>query len=420
MQHMNAPEKRRDLLAVTRAAQHVWLAVAFVFLWLHFSYRTQSRHQDWQLYTLYFIAVAGVAARYLSGVRFGDRRWHRIVFDGLTIAFIALGVNLTGGIYSDLWLVYFIFVIAETLAASARGFLITDGLAIGSYVVATWPRQPNQHYFEMLVTHIFFLVLVASIARTVAAEERVRQEDLGALREALSVSEERRRLARDLHDGIGHVLTRVILALEVARRQQAAEPAAVSETLAQQATALRGAMEEMRQIVATLRTDTPAFEIRTAVRTLAAQLAESGSLQVEVILPEEPLPLSAHRQYHLTRVVQEALTNCLRHSGADSARVEIRVEDVPVGETKVVAEISDAGVGFDPNRLKGSAGHGLKGMSERLAAFEGAVTISSAPGAGTTVIAELPGDVYEWPIAGVRWPKPLGESRTPGAENAAA
>lgn len=420
MQHMNAPEKRRDLLAVTRAAQHVWLAVAFVFLWLHFSYRTQSRHQDWHLYTLYFIAVAGVAGRYLSGVRYGHRQWHRVVFDGLTIAFIALGVNLTGGIHSDLWLVYFIFVIAETLAASARGFLITDGLAIGSYVVATWPREPNQQYFEILVTHIFFLVLVASIARTVAAEERLRQEDLGALREALSVSEERRRLARDLHDGIGHVLTRVILTLEVARRQQAAEPAAVSETLSQQATALRGAMEEMRQIVATLRTDTPAFEIRSAVRALAAQLTESGSLEVEVILPEEPLPLSAHRQYHLTRVVQEALTNCLRHSGADRARVEIRVEDVPVGETKVVAEISDSGVGFDPNRLNGSEGHGLKGMSERLTAFDGGVSINSSPGAGTCVVAELPGDVYEWPIAGVRWPKPPGEIRSPGPDNAAA
>lgn len=386
--------QEREFRAVARVAQHVWLVVAFVLIWRHFAYvRPHLRHDDWQIYTLYLIAVAGTAFRYLTGIRHGHEKWHRLVFDGFSILVIALGVNFTGGIKSDLWLVYFIFIIAETLAASARGVLLTDTFAIASYVLATWPRTYTQEYWEILITRIFFLVLVASIARTLAQEERIRQQDLGALREALSVSEERRRLARDLHDGLGHVLTRVILSLEVARRQSRTDPDASAASIAQQATALRGAMEEMRQIVATLRTDTAALSLQSVVRSLAAQLAETGELQVEVEAPDAPLPLSAHRQYHLSRVVQEALTNCLRHSGADRASVRIEVVESPVHPKKVVAVVEDAGRGFSQDGLGGSDGHGLKGMLERLAPYGGRVEIDTAPGEGTRVVAEVPADL---------------------------
>jgi signal transduction histidine kinase len=401
----DTPERYRPR-AVTRAAQHIWITVAFVLLWMHFSYvRPYLRHEDWQLYTLYFVTVAGVACRYLTGIRYGHEQWHRALFDGLSILIIALGVNLTGGIYSDLWLVFVIFVIAETLAASARGFLITDAVAIISYVVATWPTSTErgfvtQKYLEMLGTHIFFLVLVASIARTLASEERRRLADLGALREALSVSEERRRLARDLHDGIGHVLTRVILSLEVARRQCRRDPEEAAHSMAQQADALRGAMQEMREIVATLRTDTNAYHLQAAVRTFAEELSATESLEVELDLPEAPLPLSANRQYHLTRVIQEALTNSLRHSQSRQAEVTVRVEALPVGPPRVVAVVRDHGVGFDPHQTwDGRGGHGLQGMSERLSPYGGEVRIDSAPGRGTEVTAELPGDLYEAPLA---------------------
>ncbi len=366
--------------------------MAFVFLWLHFSYvRPHLRHLDWQIYSLYFLAVAGVAGRYLTGIRHGHARWHRVLFDALSILFIALGVNLTGGIYSELWLVYFIFVIAETLAASARGFLITDGAAVVSYVIATWPVQPTQPYFEMLLTRVLFLVLVASIARTIASEERRRQADVAALQEALSVSEERRRLARDLHDGAGHVLTRVILSLELARRQCPRDPEGAAETIGQQATALRSAMEELRQVVATLRTDTTDYNLLTAVRTMAAELGESGSLQVEVTAPENRLPLSPHVQYHLTRVVQEALTNCMRHAGVDRAEVRVEVTETPVGTPHVTVEVTDRGRGFDVERAMVGGGHGLRGMCERLQPYEGTVSIESSP-EGTRVLAELPGE----------------------------
>lgn len=384
----------RDLSAVIAAAQHVWAAVAFVFAWLHFEYVTALfRHEPWQLYTLYLLAVAGVAARYVTGVRHGHQRWHRILFDALTIFFIALGVNLTGGIRSDLWLVFFIFVIAETLASSARGILITLLGTVFAYTIATWPRMMNREWLELYFTHLFFLGLVASVAWTLAREERRRQIDVGALREALAISEERRRLARDLHDGIGHVLTRVILSLEMARRQVGAPPEAMNDTLAQQADALRGAMHEMRQLVGTLRTDTSSFDLPTAVRTLASQMSNSSSLQVSVEAPEEPLPLAPYRQYQLSRVVQEALTNCLRHASAHRAAVRIRTTTSAVGLPRVVVTITDDGRGFDPEEARLRGGNGLRGMEERLEPYGGRVVFDSMAGRGTTVTAELPGEL---------------------------
>jgi len=387
------PAPRGGYQAITRVAQHVWVVVAFVLVWRHFAYvRPNLRFADWQLNTFYFIAVAGTALRYLTGIRYGQARWHRVLFDGLSIFAIALGVTLTGGIESDLWLVYFIFLIAETVAASGRTYLITDTAAVTSYVVATWPREPSQAYAEVLLTRIFFLMVVASIARTLAAEERARQQDLAGLQEALSVSEERRRLARDLHDGLGHVLTRVILSLEVARRQCEREPQAAAAAVGEQATALRGAMEEMRQIVATLRTDTPNTNLPAVLRDLAARLEQSNQLKIHLDLPPGPVPLSAQRQYHLQRVIQEALTNCLRHAEAREAWVRVSLHEQPVGPTRVVAVIEDRGHGFDPEALNGRPTHGLTGMAERLAPYEGSVTVDAAPGRGTRVTAEVPAD----------------------------
>ncbi len=381
---------------VTRVATYVWIAVGFIFVWLHFS--SVHEYLDWRIYSLYFLAVSGVACRYLTGVRHGHERWHRVVFDGLSILFIALGVGLTGGIRSELWLLYFIFVIAETLAASARGFLITDAVSVVSYVVATWPSRPYVvgEYLESLVTRVFFLVLVSSIARTIAYEERRRQEDLAALREALSVSEERRRLARDLHDGVGHVLTRVILSLEVGRRHAAMtnDGKSASDCMEQQTGALRGAMEEMRQLVATLRTDTSAFSLGGTLRAMATQMS-SGSFQVDVSAPDTLLPLSPHRQYHLARVVQEALTNCMRHSGAERATVTVDVAAAPLGGMSVVATVQDSGRGFEPNSLAGQRGNGLNGMRERLSPYEGTVAVESAPGLGTRITAIVPADLDE-------------------------
>lgn len=394
---LGAPEEAFDR-TIIRAAVHVWAAVAFLLLWLQFSYvRELLRAQDWQIYSLYFLAVGGVATRYLTGIRYGRERWHRISFDGLTILFISLGVSLSGGIRSDLWLFYFIFVIAETIAASARGFLITDGVAILSYVVATWPREGwSQQELERLATRVFFLILVASIARSIAGAERERQEDIGALRETLAASEERRRLARDLHDGVGHILTRVILGLEMTRRQIRTDPDGAETGLQAQTGDLRTAMGEMRQIVSTLRAETGALTLAEALRSIVRGLDSAGGPKVELQLPDHPLPLSPPRQYHLSRVVQEALTNCIRHSGASTATVRVEVQAHAVMGERVILEVIDDGSGFDVDQT--APGHGLPGMAERLAPYGGKVTIESAPGKGTRVRAELPADS---PLRGV-------------------
>src|SRR5207248_6790150 len=110
---------------------------------------------------LYVATIAVVIARHLTGRRYGDRPWQRISFNAASILLIALGVRMTGGIDSDLWLVYFVLVIAETLDASERTLLVTGGASIASYVVATWQRPLTQAHMEQLATHVAFLALVA-------------------------------------------------------------------------------------------------------------------------------------------------------------------------------------------------------------------------------------------------------------------
>src|SRR5207249_3216349 len=117
-----------------------------------------------------------------------------------------------------------------------------------------------------------------------------------------------------------------------ARRQLSSEPRAAEEEIGRDIDALRGAMEEMRQLVATLRTDTAPFDLPPWLRATAAEMA--GSTEVDLQLPAEPLPLSGAQQYQLARVIQEALTNCLRHAQVTRAEVEVRVTTEPGGRGK--------------------------------------------------------------------------------------
>ena len=231
-----------------------------------------------------------------------------------------------------------------------------------------------------------------AVARQAAAEEReaARREILAAV--IAAQESERARVARDLHDDIGQSLTSVLLGLRLI--DGPGDPATGDPDDAhQRVEELRGlvadALRRARQLAFDLRPTVlddiglpPALQrLVTDVRTrsgLAVDAAVDGIPEHDGIAPEVATVVY--------RVVQEALTNVVRHARASSASVTVTVSS---GRLRAVVE--DDGVGFDPARP--ADGHlGLQGMRERADLVGGSVSVVSSVGSGTTVVLEVPVD----------------------------
>lgn len=195
--------------------------------------------------------------------------------------------------------------------------------------------------------------------------------------------DERRRLARELHDGLGQNLTALKHRLsqlaegldEDARIQLDAAIALCAETL-----------EDTRHLSRLLRP--PILDdlgLVAALRWLARNQAESAGIEVTAEIVEPLPPLDSDLQTLLFRVAQEALTNVARHSGARSALLRLVARD---GTLRL--QVADDGRGCDPAVAERAGGSGLGGMRERLRLYDGRLELHSVPGDGMRVRVVVP------------------------------
>jgi signal transduction histidine kinase len=221
-------------------------------------------------------------------------------------------------------------------------------------------------------------------ARAAVAVELSQRVASDALRRVVTAQEqERRRLARELHDETGQALTSILLGLKPLEEALADQPGATA--LAELRELVVNALQNVRRLAVELR---PAvlddFGLVPALERLAESFAEQSGVRVDFhsTLGETRLPTDVESS--LYRVVQESLTNILKY--ADAANVSVSV--VRRGSS-VAAVIEDDGAGFDPRTVR-EDGIGIVGMRERLALLDGRLVIESRKGAGTTVVAEVP------------------------------
>jgi signal transduction histidine kinase len=218
-------------------------------------------------------------------------------------------------------------------------------------------------------------------AVAVELSQRVAQD---ALRRVVQAQElERRRLARELHDETGQALTSILLGLKPLEEALTEHPARASLTELREHVV--AALQNVRRLAVELR---PAvlddFGLVPALERLTDAFAEQSGIRVDFhsALGEARLPSEVETA--LYRVVQESLTNIAKHANAGSVSVSLARR-----ESAVAAVIEDDGGGFDP-RTPREEGVGLLGMRERLALIDGKLEVESRPGAGTTVVAEVP------------------------------
>ncbi|MFI0422809.1 sensor histidine kinase [Spongiactinospora sp. 9N601] len=342
-------------------------------------------------FALVVAAAATVPAR---------RRWPvgaSVVVLAVTLTYFALGNPMNPMVLAYMVMLY-------TLAES-RGIAVAAAFIVAVVAGLVWFESTGAARGDIFRTVGWLLTAVAAGAvarqrgRTIAqAERRAR-------------AEERLRIARDLHDALGHRLSLINVQAAAALHRLGEHPEGAESALAAIKEASREALGDLRATLGMLRqaderapTGPPAVppaameadgadtaEVGRAERPgmaaldrLIAGARETGlAVRLRVECGQASVPvLTPEVDQAVYRIVQEALTNVTRHSGAGSAAVEIEFDD---GSGHVTVRVDD-----DGSAVPGPAGHGIRGMRERAAALGGDLATGPRPGGGFGVSARLP------------------------------
>ena len=268
------------------------------------------------------------------------------------------------------------------------------GLTLLTSVLLAEPGEGNSAgdlVFLGAIVSIVWALAVGMRARAahagaleVRAQELERERDVRA-REAAAA--ERARIARELHDLVAHSISVIAVQTGTLRRRLSHDRPDDAEELGQVERTARETLAEMRRLLGLLRTDDHALALTpqpdlAPVERLAEQVRRAG-LPVELAVEGDPRPLPPGVDLAAYRIVQEALTNAVKHAGPARARVAVRY--LP---RELELEITDDGSG--PRATGDGTGHGLVGMRERVALYGGSLDTGPVNGRGFAVRARLP------------------------------
>ena len=306
----------------------------------------------------------------------------------------------------------FLYLIVLFLACLYFGEIVGYGLAILAWIVyfvkhtyysSEWLSNGTELHYLVLFT--VGVVLVITIARVVAREKasRLRAEELLAELEVshqqlknyaeqveeLATTKERNRLARDIHDTLGHYLTVINVQLEKALAFRDKKPREADQAVSDAKRLASEALQDVRRSVGALRTarELPAFV--PSITELVERM-QSDRCAVELIMEGSEDDFSKPGLLALYRAVQEGLTNVQRHAGASHVWIELRF-----GEQEATLVLRDDGRGFDAVKqqqlqVEREGGYGLRGLQERLELVGGSLKVESAPGEGAALVVTVP------------------------------
>ena len=236
-----------------------------------------------------------------------------------------------------------------------------------------------------MVAVVVFAGIAVATRRAFTASRLERAEQEARRR----VDEERLRIARELHDVVAHTMATINVQAGVAAHVLPTHPEAAAESLQAIKTASKEGLRELRAILNVLRQADDADPIQPAPGTAQLEALIAGArqagLETTLTVTGAQVPLPGTVDLAAYRIIQESLTNTIRHAGPATAAVSLRYHD---DELRI--DVTDTGLGPPADPAANSAGHGLAGMRERAAVVGGTVETSPGPGGGFRVAARLP------------------------------
>jgi signal transduction histidine kinase len=281
-----------------------------------------------------------------------------------------------------------------------RDSLIALGTGIVLFVTVTAVRQGLDWWFIVVALTLAGLWWIGDVVRdrddrTVAFQLQAARHEAERRRDAaLAADAERARIARELHDVIAHNVSVMVVQAAAANRVLKDDPAAAGASLSIIETTGREALTEMRRLLGVLRQGEASLsDPQPSLARLPLLIDEmrAAGLPVDLTIEGNVVHLPPGVDLSAYRVVQEALTNVLRHAGPSPTEVAIRY-----GPTALEIEVCDAGpVGVEQGTEATASprpvgGHGLAGMRERIALVDGRLEAGVRPGGGFRILARLP------------------------------
>ncbi len=334
-------------------------------------------------------------------------RFIKLLYTGIEIGLIFYGATM--GYLHILPMLYLIVMIRSCFLFNAWG---RGWIAVATFFLFLWhqvsyvqnisqlvPFEYQHRFWMHLIAETlmfgFGLFLVLNLATALLAERETQAEltivhtqlqQYAQQEKDLATAQERNRIARNLHDSLGHALSALNMQLQAAvelwkhnRNSERVEP------FLEEAQRLGiNVMREVRHSVNVLRDeDHSAHSLPDAVSELVQDFQDGTGISTTLTIQVD-VPISNSVSYTLYRVVQEALTNIYKHAQARTVEVELN------GHSDAVQlRVADDGCGFCHHRSPKS-GFGLKGMQERVAALGGTLEIATEPGSGCRVRVEVP------------------------------
>jgi signal transduction histidine kinase len=353
------------------------------------------------------LAVAAQAELWLSDARVEDRRLLApialalcaLLFLRVRAPLVALAGGLAGsaltnvvttsGTDDPIVVVIVLLVLVYSVGAHTTGTAAWLGGALVLVAVLAALAQDSDE--ADVGGFIFFLLVIGGpwVAGRAIQHRRLREDVLIVEREErarAAVGEERARIARELHDVVSHAISVVVLQARGGRKALVDRPEEARGAFDEIERTSSQALAEMRRLLGMLRAEDEQIALAPQpslahLEALVANVREAG-LPVELRVEGEPVELPPGVDLSAYRIVQEALTNALKHAGPAQARVLVRYD---AGGVEV--EVADDGTG-SANGAGG--GHGLVGMQERVAVYGGELESGPRPGGGFAVRARLP------------------------------
>ena len=334
----------------------------------------------------------------------------------ITIAFllirlaIIMVVSFSDGLGRLTYITYFPILIPYTfflLSGSSYGL---SGIVWLFYLMDRWRstlaidiQRPEEPGFIFYVTFSMVLLFIFSIAYLIRQERTSRVEaeklldelelshrqlqDYAAQVAELATVEERNRLAREIHDSLGHYMTVINVQLEKAIAFRDRNPAEADQAVKDAKHLASEALKEVRKSVGTLRTSPEKFSLTESLDTLVKHM-ENDRLTIDLEIEGDENDFSRQSLVTLYRAAQEGLTNIQKHAHATHVTIRIKLED-----QEASLSITDNGQGFDPttlNEQQMESHYGLQGIKERLELIRGSFTVESAPNEGTSLLVTVP------------------------------
>lgn len=367
---------------------HLWACVPFVIAWLIAPASVGVSHDPLEIRATYPVACTALVYLLIrSWLTFRPRltvRWEYVwpVADVFLISIALFArVNPQG---SWLMLLYLFPITQAASTLSVRWALGIGALSVTAYLSACGLGGLEPLRYGYGIFRLFFLLLMASLVTNLG------REVVRAHRES-ALNEYRNELAAEMHDGIQQYLAAISMRLELARALIKKDPSEAARIAVDQRHLARQAADELRLLLYRLRS--PQSEKGNFPEVLdqyTKLLGKRCDIPIELALTGSPVRLDPKTEHAVLRIVQEALTNVMKHAHAGSVKV-----DLEFNRQEIVCRVADDGVGFDVGSVskeRTSECFGLENMRQRAFRINSSLQISSTSGGGTTVLLRIPTD----------------------------